>query len=234
MQAVIMAGGKGKRLRPITGDTFPKPLISLHNKTLLDYLIDHVKRNDCDNIIICTGYLGDKIKEHIEQNDYGLTIRLSQEDKPLGSAGALHVIKDLLENEFFILFGDVYTTINLRKMLQFHKQKKAVATLALHTSDHPQDSTVVVIDNNSKILSLVEKPGDEWTKYVNLTTTPLYIVNKGVIHFIPKDKEIDFARDVFPAMLTKDKKLFGYVTKEYAKDIGTPERYNKVLGLLKK
>lgn len=228
-----MAGGKGTRLRPLTY-TLPKPLVPLHDKTLLDYIIEHAKKNGCDNIIICTGYLGNKIKEHIERNNYGLSIRLSMENKPLGSAGALHLIKDLLENDFFILYGDVYTTINLRKMLKFHKQKKAVATLALHISDHPQDSTVVTIDKSGKLLSFIEKPGNEWTRYGNITSTSLYLLKKEVINFIAKAKAIDFAKDVFPTMLKGDQKLFGYITKEYAKDIGTPERYKSVLHVLKK
>lgn len=227
-----MAGGKGTRIRPITA-TIPKLLLRLNNKPLIDYLINHLKKNGCDNVIICTGYLGDKIQEHIDRSDYGIPIRLSREDKPLGTAGALHLIKNFLENEFFVLFGDIYTTIDLNKMLKFHKQKKAGATLALHKSDHPQDSTVVKIDKNSKLLSFIEKPGNNWKKYGNLTTTSLYILKKGIINLIANNKEIDFARDVFPTMLKKNKKLFGYVTDEYAKDIGTQERLRKVEKLLK-
>lgn len=223
-----MAGGKGTRIRPIT-TAIPKLLLPLHNnKTLLDYLVDHLRKNGCDNIIICIGYLGDKIKEYIDKNNYGIAITLSIENKPLGTAGALHLIREKLEDEFFVLFGDIYTTINLRKMLKFHQQKMGNVTLALHTSDHPQDSTVVKIDKNNKLLRFTEKPGDNWKKYGNLTTTSLYILKKDIISFIAKNREIDFARDVFPTMLKKNKKLFGYVTDEYAKDIGTPERYKKV------
>ncbi len=222
-----MAGGKGTRLKYLA-DATPKLLLTLNNKPLIDYLINHLKKNACDNIIICTGYLGDKIQEYIGRNDFGVSIRLSREDKPLGAAGALLLIKDQLEDEFFILYGDIYTTINLQKMFRFHKQKNADATIALHTSDHPHDSTVVKTDKNNKLLNFIEKPGDSWKKYGNLTTTSLYILKKEVINFIESDMEVDFAKDIFPKMLKKDKKIFGYITSEYAKDIGTPERYRQV------
>lgn len=222
-----MAGGKGKRLRSIIGN-IPKPLAPINGKPLLDYIIEHAKNNGCDNIIITTGYLGDKIKKHIKKNNYGITVKISQEDKSLGTAGSLLPVKDLLEEEFFVLYGDVFTTIDLSKMLKFHKQKKSDGTLALHASEHPQDSTIVKIDDNSKILNLLEKPGDDWEKYGNLTTTPLYVLKKDILNFIPENKEIDIAKDIFPEMLKAGKNLFGYLTNEYAKDMGNPERYEKV------
>lgn len=227
MQAIIIAGGKGTRISSIT-TTIPKALLPLNNTPLIDYSINYLKKNDCDNIIICCGHLGNKIKEHIDKNTYNIPIKISTENKPLGTAGALHLIRDLLEDEFIVLFGDIYTTINLRKMLKFHKQKKADATLALHTSDHPQDSTVVKIDEKNRLLKLIEKPGENWKEYGNLTKTSLYILKKEVIDFIDEDKKTDFAKDVFPKMLNKGKRLFGYITKEYAKDMGTPQRYKEV------
>jgi len=233
MQAIIMAGGKGTRIRAVTTTTLPKLLVPLNNKPLINYTIEHVRNNGCDNIIICTGYLGNKIQEYIDRNDFGISIRLSREDKPLGTAGALRLIENELEDEFFILYGDIYTTINLQKMLHFHKQKKSDATLALHTSGHPHDSTVVKIDKNSKLLKFIEKPGDNWKKYGNLTTTPLYILKKEIISFIDPNMEVYFAKDIFPKMLKEGKRLFGYVTKEYARDIGTPERYQQVTKLLR-
>jgi mannose-1-phosphate guanylyltransferase/phosphomannomutase len=234
MQAIIMAGGKGTRITEITADKIPKPLIPLHNTTLLDYLIHHTKKNRCDNVIICTGHLSREIEEHIKKNDYGITIRISKEYKPLGSAGPLHLIENILEDEFFVLSGDVYTTINLRKMFQFHKRKNADVTIATHVSDHPWDSTIVHLNKNSRIIRYIEKPGDAWKQYGNLTTTSLYIVKKSVLEFISPNKEVDLTKEVFPNMLKTKKKFFGYFTEEYAKDIGTPERYNKVLQLLKK
>lgn len=233
MQAIIIAGGKGTRISSIT-TTLPKALLPLNDQPLIDYSIDYLKQNGYDNIIVCCGHLGNKLREYIEGNDYGVQIKFSMESKPLGTAGALHLIKNLLEDEFVVLFGDIYTTINLRRMFQFHKQKKADATLVLHKSDHPQDSTVVKIDKKNKILGFIDKPGENWEKYGNLTKTSLYILKKDIINFITKDQTIDFAKDVFPKMLKRGKGLFGYVTKEYVKDIGTPQRYKEVEEYVKK
>lgn len=226
MQAIIIAGGKGTRISSIT-TKIPKLLLPLRDKTLLDHIVSYLKKNGCDSIIICIGHLGDKIKEHIERKDYGIPIKLSIESKPLGTAGPLHLIKNLLENEFFILFGDIYSTINLRKMLSFHKQRDADATLLLHTSDHPQDSMVVTIDKKNRLLKFIEKPGRNWKKYGNLTKSSIYIMKKSVLNFITKDKKVDFD-DIFPTMQKSEKKLFGYITEEYLKDIGTPQRYKEV------
>lgn len=233
MQAIIMAGGKGTRLRNITRDAIPKALVKTQNKTLLDCVVEHAIKNGCNNIIICTGHLGHKIREHIEKKKYNVTIHVSQEKEPLGTAGALHLVKDLLDDEFVILYADIYTTINIKRMFQFHKKRNSDVTIAVHTSDHPQDSTIVKIDKNGKILEMIEKPGDKWIKYGNLTQTSLYIVKKGVMDFIQKNEELDLAKDIFPLMRKKGKLLYAYYTEEYAKDVGTPERYQKVINHLK-
>lgn len=227
-----MAGGKGKRLRDVISDV-PKPLAQINGRSVLDYVIEHAKKNGCNNVIVTTGYLGEQIDEHIKKNDYGIPVLTSHENKPLGTAGSLLLIRDLLEDEFFVLYGDIFTTINLSSMLKFHKQKGSNGTLALHTSDHPQDSTVVKVDDNSKILNFIEKPGEDWPRYGNLTATSLYVLKKEVLNFIESGKEIDIAKDIFPKMLKAGKKLFGYLTDEYAKDIGTPERYQKVQDYVK-
>lgn len=226
MQGIIIAGGKGTRIQSITA-TMPKTLLPINGKSLLNHSIEYLKRNGCNNIIICCGYLGDKIREYIKGNKYGVPIKFSMENKPLGTAGPLHLIKNLLEDEFIVLFGDIYATVDLKKILQFHREKKGDATLVLHHSDHPQDSTVVKIDKQNKLLSFVEKPGKNWKKYGNLTKTSLYIIKKGVISFIDKDKKVDFD-DIFSKMLKSGKKLSGYVAEEYIKDIGTPQRYKEV------
>ncbi len=233
MQAIIMAGGEGKRLQEVTKDAIPKSLIEVDNKPLLDYVLNHAIKNGCDNIIICTGHLGNKIQEHIKGKKYNAKILIFQEKNPLGTAGALHLISDLLDDEFFIIYADVYTTINTKKMFNFHKEKKADVTISVHESDHPQDSTVVKIDKTGKILEFIEKPGDKWSKYGNLTQTSLYLVTKDVLNYILKNTKQDFEKDVFPKMKKKEKRIYGYYTQEYTKDLGTPERYYKLLNKLK-
>jgi mannose-1-phosphate guanylyltransferase / phosphomannomutase len=233
MQAIIMAGGKGTRLRDLTEDTIPKPLIQINKKSLLDYLIEHAIKNGCNNIIICTSHLGHKIQKHIAGKQYNASILISQEEEPLGTAGALCLISDILEDEFFIIYADVFTTIKFAKMYQFHKKRNADVTIAVHTSDHPYDSTIVKTDKDGKISEMIEKPGDKWQQYGNLTQTSLYLVKKNILHFIPKNTKLDCEKDIFPKMLKKGKQIFGYFTEEYAKDIGTPQRYIEVVNKLK-
>lgn len=227
MQAVIMAGGRGERLKPLT-DKIPKPLLPINGTPLLDKLIRHCVKNEVDNIIVCTNYLAEMISKHIEEACYGAFVRESRETTPLGSAGPLLLLKDKLEDEFFILYGDVHNTVDMTKMLEFHRQHGSDATLLLHTSDHPQDSTVATADGSGRITSFVEKPGNEWKKYGNLTSAALYVLNKEVLKFIDDGKAADFAKDVFPKMLKSGKKLYGYVSTEYIRDMGTPERYKEV------
>lgn len=226
MQAVIIAGGKGTRMGNL-GTKVPKFLLPLVSKPLIDYSVEHLVKNGFSSIIICTGHLSNQLEKHIKNKNYGIPISISNESKPLGTAGPLHLIKDKLADEFLVLFGDIYTTINLAKMFQFHKRKKAYATLALHISDHPQDSVVVTIDKKYKLISFIDRPGENWKKYGNLTKTSIYILKKDVINFIAKDQKVDFD-DIFPKMQKKRKKLLGYVTEDYVKDIGTPQRYKQV------
>lgn len=225
-----MAGGKGTRIRPITA-TIPKLLLTLANKPLIDYIISHLKKNGCDNIIICTGYLGDKIQEHIDRNDYGIPIRLSREDKPLGTAGALHLIKNLLENEFFVLFGDIYTTINLRKMREFHKKKNAVVTAAIHLSDHPKDSNLVEFDSNFRITKILRKPHAQIPQNPH-NLAALYLVSRDIKNYLPAFTPHDFEHDLLPRLLLENLPVYGYNTSELMMDIGTPKRLKKVEKLL--
>lgn len=230
MQAIIIAGGKGTRVRSVSTKV-PKILFPLNKALLLDYDIRYLRENHFDDIIVCCGYLGYKIEKYIEKKDFSIPIRISKEVKPLGTAGPLHLIKNFLEDEFLVLFGDIYAKIDLKKMYFFHKKKNADITLTLHMSDHPEDSMVVKIDKKNKIQKFI-KPGGNWRKYGKLTKSSLYIMKKSLLKFIPKEKKVDFD-EIFPEMQRCGKKLFGYVTDEYIKDIGTPKRYKEVQDYLK-
>lgn len=233
MQAVIIAGGRGTRLGKL-GRITPKLLLPIINKPLIEYHLDNLKKIGCKDVIICTGHLNNKIEEYINKNDHKINIKLSAENQPLGTGGALKLIKNYLEDEFFVLYGDIYTNIDLSQMLVFHNRKKADITLALHKSTHPYDSTIIKINKNQRILSFKEKPGENWMKYGNLSSIALYIFKKNMISSIPENTEVDLAKDVLPLLLKKNKKMFGYVTEEYAIDIGTLDRYHNVNYILKK
>lgn len=230
MQAIIMAGGKGTRIRSIT-DTIPKLLLTLNNKPLIDYLIKHLKKNGCDNIIICTGYMGDKIKKYIDRNNYGLKIKISMESRPQGTAGALNLIKNLLEHEFFILYGDIYTTINLRKMLKFHKKRKAIVTAAIHPSSHPLDSNLVEFNSNFRITKILKKPHAQIPQNPH-NLAAIYLVSRDVKKYLLTKTPYEFEHDLLPRLLLENLPIYGYNTPELMMDVGTPERLEKAEKLL--
>lgn len=225
-----MAGGKGTRMQEKYPNT-PKLLIPLRGKPFVDHLVNHLKKNGCDNIIICIGYLGDKIKEYIDKKKFGIRIKTSHENKPLGTAGALNLVKDLLEEEFFLLFGDVYTRINLRKMLEFHKKKHALVTAGIHPSDHPEDSNLVEFNSNFRITKILRKPHTQIPKNpYNLSA--LYLVSRDVKKYLLTKTPYDFEYGLLLRLLLENLPIYVYNTPELMMDIGTPERLGKVEKLL--
>ena len=225
-----MAGGKGTRMQKKYSKT-PKLLIPLKGKPFIDHLIDHLKKNGFDEVIICTGYLGHKIKEYVDRKNYGISIKLSMERRPLGTGGALNLVKDLLEEDFFLLFGDVYTTINLKKMFEFHKKNHAVVTAAIHPSDHPEDSNLVEFNSNFKITKILRKPHTQIPKNSH-NLSALYVVSRNIKKYLLTKTPYDFEHDLLPKLLDEKIPIYCYNTSELMMDVGTPERLKRVEKLL--
>jgi len=232
MQAIIVAGGKGKRIESIIPDT-PKLLLPLNKKLLVDYLIGYLKNYGCKDIIISTGHLGDKIKDHFEKNNYGIRVNISQENEPLGTAGALNLIKNRINETFVILFGDIFTRVNILKLLKFHLRNHSDCTIVVRKTEHPQDSNLVGLDENWLVKNFQFKPHKK-TSTSNYGLTGIYMFNPKMLQFLPKKKPLDLEKDFLSALLRYKKKLVCYNTNEFILDIGTPERYNKILKLFKK
>lgn len=232
MQAVIIAGGEGTRIKSIFPAT-PKLLLPLNGETLLDYLINYLKKNDCKDIIICSGYLGSKIKEYVERRNFGIKMRLSQEEKLLGTAGALRLVKNLLSETFLVLFGDIFTTIDIGKLLKFHLENSADGTVVVRETEHPDDSNLVSFNKDLSVKKFYFKPhkGITPSKY---GLTAIYLFNQKILDLLPETTPMDLERDFLPFLLKYKKKLVCYNTDEFISDIGTPERYNKSLKLFKK
>ncbi len=224
MQAVILAGGKGKRLRPVTDQ--PKPLVKIGEQVLLDHIIHHAVKHGVSSIIVAAGYKADLIEKHVASATYPVPVEVVRENTALGTAGALLNCSSLLEDTFFVLYGDIYSTINLSRMHSFHRNVNADVTVSVHRSDHPQDSTVVSIDSDHRITQSVEKPGDSWRTYGSLTVSPTYILSKNVLKLIPA-APCDIAKDLLPRLIQKTR-VYGYETDEFTKDIGTPDRLENV------
>jgi len=232
MKAVILCAGGGTRLRPLTINC-PKPLLPIHGKPLLEYHIELLKQHDIFHIAINLHYLPDMITDYFGSGEnHGVHIHYSFEDRLRGTAGALVPMRDYLDETFLVLYGDIYIELDITRMFRFHREKQAMATLAVHESSHPEDSDIVGMDEESQVLSVHHKPGN--TMYGNLGNAGVYIMEPVVLNYIPKDKiPADFIKDVFPGMITDEKAVYGYNTDDFMQDMGTYERYEKLNRRLK-
>lgn len=218
MQAIIMAGGLGTRLSELTRNEIPKPLINICGKPLLQWQIENLKENGFDNIIVIVGHLKEKITATIKGVDF------FEEMEPLGTAGALPKIQNKLEDEFLLLYGDLFFNVDFHRMIEFHHQHKATqGTLFIHPNSHPYDSDLVVLNKYYYIKKIIPKKTihNEWLH--NYTNAGIYFFNKSILNVFPTQSKINLEKDVLPHLT-----LCGYLSPEYVKDIGTTERYYQV------
>lgn len=227
MKAIILAGGKGTRMGAMTAE-IPKPMLPVNGRPLLSYHLDLLKQYGVQEVWIMVNYLKEVIISHFgDGKDMGLRIRYYEEAEPLGTTGAIKAIETELDEDFFVLYGDVMVDMDLMRLMAFHKQKEADATLVLHPNDHPFDSDLVEVDAEKRILRFHTKPHATDRNYRNLVNAGVYVLNPILLQDIPFGKAADFGRDIFPAVVEKCY-LAGYLTTEYLKDMGRPERLQKV------
>jgi mannose-1-phosphate guanylyltransferase/phosphomannomutase len=227
MKAIIIAGGLGTRLRPLTYNT-PKPIVPLVNRPFVLHQIDLLKKFGITEIILNLHYLSDNIKNLFEDGrKHGLKIFYSLEESPLGTAGAVKNAEEYFDDQPMLVFnGDILTDINLSKMIDFHNDKKARVTIALTKVENPTLYGLVITDKDSRVLEFREKPA--WEQVVsNTINAGIYIVDPAIFKDIPKGKEHSFERQLYPTMLEKKERIFGYKTDAYWMDIGDPTKYLK-------
>ena len=221
-----MAGGKGTRLRSVTGGDLPKPMAPVAGKPILEHQIERLREQGVKDIILVIGYLGEKIREHFgDGQTFGVRIRYIEETAPLGTAGALSLLPPMLEeDDFFLVFGDVLFDIDLARMLAFHREKGAEATLFVHPNSHPFDSDLVVVDDNGRVERFDSKHNvrDYW--YKNCVNAGFYILRRSVCARVPADTKVDLEKELLAGMIASGGAVYGYRSPEYIKDVGTPER----------
>ncbi len=219
-----MAGGKGTRLRPLTSN-LPKPLVPVANKPILIHIIELLKQHGFDDIIITVGYLGKKISEVIgDGRDLGVHISYSMEDRPLGTAGSVKQVEKKLDETFLVISSDILTDINLSKMLEFHRERGSVATLALTRAEIPVAYGIVYTDDGGQINRFKEKPG--WSEvFSDKINAGIYLLEPEVLRFIEENQEFDFSKQLFPLLLERGDSIFGYIDDYYWLDIGNPKKY---------
>lgn len=227
MLAVILAGGLGTRLKKKTKN-IPKPMLKIGQLPILASQIENLSRYGIKNITLLTAYLSEVIEKYFKNgSSLGVKISYFKEREPLGTTGGLKEIESSLKNDFLLLYGDVMMDINMAELIKFHKKKKGSLTLVLHPNDHPHDSDLVEIDENQRIIAFHSKPHPENKYFHNLVNAGLYVMSPRILKHIKKEIKADFGKDIFPKIVKKEK-LYGYVTSEYLKDVGTPARLSEV------
>jgi len=228
-QAAVLCGGKGTRLRSVTGDAVPKVMVDVCGRPLIDYHLDLLSRHAVTDVVLCTGYLSEAIEAHVgDGSAWGLSVRYTREAEALGTAGALVQARLDWAERLFVLYGDVVADVDLGRMAAFHLEKGGEATLLVHPSDHPGDSDLIEVDPGTGRITGFPgrpKPGEP---FVNLASAALYAIERSLLDRLPRDRPSDFARDVFPARLAAGANLYAYESDEYIHDLGTPARYERV------
>lgn len=228
--AVIQAGGKGTRVRALTQDKIPKPLMEINGKAMLEWQIENLIQNEIREVVIITGYLGDKIEAYIgDGGKWGIKISYIRETEALGSAGALYYLKGRCSKDILLIFGDVMFDIDWKRFIDFHEKKGGIATLLVHPNSHPQDSDLVVLDDDDKVLAFDYKNHIRNYFYENCVNAGIYILAEAVLERLSKVQKTDLEKDILLPFVEAGR-VYGYRTPEYVKDAGTPERFYKVSG----
>jgi mannose-1-phosphate guanylyltransferase len=224
VKAIILVGGEGTRLRPLTYTTV-KAMVPVLNKPFIEYVFRYLNSHKIREIILAMGYKPDCITDYFgDASQLGTKLVYSIETEPLGTAGAVKNAEQYIDDAFFVMNGDIFTDLNLTEMLRFHENKGAKVTIALTPADDPTRFGVVETDTNQRVTRFVEKPKREQATS-NMINAGVYIIESQVLKCIPKGKRSMFERTVFPALLAEGEPVFGYATDAYWIDTGTPEQY---------
>jgi len=233
--AVIMAGGKGSRLRSITNDEIPKPMVPVDGKPLLEYQVEKLKEYGIKKIVMIVGHLGEKIMDHFKDGkDFGVDIDYIVEKEPLGTAGAFYYLKDKTDaKDFLLIFGDVFFDIDFDRMEDFHFKNAALTTLLAHPNGHPYDSDLIQTDDNGKVIGFDSKNNvrDYW--YDNMVNAGMYVINRELLELVGEPVKIDFEKDILANQVKNGANIYAYHSPEYVKDVGTVDRINATVEELK-
>jgi histidinol-phosphate phosphatase family protein len=225
----ILAGGYGSRLSS-RSKNLPKPMVNVLGKPVLEHQIELCRKHGFTEILVLAHYKHEFVSEYFGNgSNFGVSIYYSIETSPRGTSGALRDALPMLAERFLVLYGDTFMDVDLRKLWRAHATSGAVATLFVHPNDHPQDSDLVDIDANGVVRAILPYPHPEDRQVRNLVNAALYVLDRaGLEDVTPRDGKADIAKHMFPRMLDLGRPLFGYVSPEYVKDMGTPERLDKV------
>lgn len=223
IKAVLMAGGKGSRIRPLTLSR-PKPLIPVANRPMIEYIVGKVKKSGYDELVVTLSYLKSQIKKLLKKKYPYLNIKYSVEKKPLGTAGGVKKASKHINDTFFVLSGDVLVDVDLNEILDFHKKNNALATMVLTQVEDPSQYGIAVLDDKNQIVKFLEKPSPHEV-FSKIANTGIYVLEPEILDYITNKGEIDFSKDVFPQLLEEKAGMYGFVHDGYWNDLGRPKTY---------
>jgi mannose-1-phosphate guanylyltransferase/phosphomannomutase len=224
MKAVVMAGGAGSRLRPLTIN-HPKPMVPMVNKPVIAHILDLLKRHGILDVVMTLQFMAEEIQDYFgDGQSNGMNIQYSIEETPLGTAGSVKQAQPLLDDTFIVISGDAITDVDLSAVIEYHRSKKSLATIALYRVPNPLEYGVVIVDDSGRIRQFQEKPS--WGEVISDTVnTGIYVLEPKVLDYFEPQISYDFSKDLFPMLLEKNDPMYGYVVEGYWCDVGNLAEY---------
>ena len=226
VRAVVMAGGEGTRLRPLTSNQ-PKPMVPIVGKPCIEHILELLKQHGFEDVVVTLAFLPQSIRSYFGTGDtLGLSIEYSVEELPLGTAGSVRLASSKLDETFLVISGDALCDVDLGALVACHKEKGAAVTIGLKSVDNPLEFGIVVTDEEGKVERFLEKPswGQVFSDTIN---TGIYVLEPEVLNHIPTDRPYDFSKELFPLLLEMGRPIYGFVLDGYWQDIGNLDQYRQ-------
>jgi mannose-1-phosphate guanylyltransferase/phosphomannomutase len=226
VKAVVMAGGEGTRLRPLTSNQ-PKPMVPIVGKPCMEHILELLKQHGLEDVIVTVAFMPQAIRSHFGNGDsLGLRIEYSVEESPLGTAGSVRLASDRLDETFVVISGDALCDVDLTDLIRFHRERQAAVTIGLKSVENPLEFGIVVTDDEGRVERFLEKPS--WSQVFSDTiNTGIYVLEPEVLRHIPTDRPYDFSKELFPLLLEMGRPMYGYVFEDYWQDIGNLDQFRQ-------
>jgi mannose-1-phosphate guanylyltransferase / phosphomannomutase len=226
VKAVVMAGGEGTRLRPLTSNQ-PKPMVPIVGKPCMEHILELLKQHGLEEVIVTVAFMPQAIRSYFGNGDtLGMSIEYSVEESPLGTAGSVRLASDRLDETFVVISGDALCDVDLTDLIRSHRERGAAVTIGLKSVENPLEFGIVVTDEERRIERFLEKPS--WSQVFSDTiNTGIYVLEPEVLRHIPTDRPFDFSKELFPLLLEMGRPMYGYVFDDYWQDIGNLDQFRQ-------
>jgi mannose-1-phosphate guanylyltransferase/phosphomannomutase len=226
VKAVVMAGGEGTRLRPLTSNQ-PKPMVPIVGKPCIEHILELLKAHELEDVIVTLAFMPQAIRSYFGNGEnLGMNVEYSVEESPLGTAGSVGLASERLDETFLVISGDALCDFDLSKLVDFHKERGSAVTIALKSVENPLEFGIVVTDSDGRVERFLEKPS--WSQVFSDTiNTGVYVIEPEVLSHVPTDRPYDFSKELFPLMLEMGRPVYGHVVEGYWQDIGNLAQYRQ-------